>query len=64
MDRGGETRLGQGWKKTGNVNIHEMDAAVAGFFVHSPPGVHGGGWYKFWVISSFPSSHDPPVGRC
>jgi hypothetical protein len=32
--------LVKGWKKTGNVNIHEVDAAVGRVFVYSPPGVH------------------------
>jgi hypothetical protein len=32
------------------VNIHEMEATRAGFIVHSPPGVHGGGWHNFWGV--------------
>ena len=51
--------MGTGWKKTGNVNIHERDTAVGGFFVHCPPGVHGGGWYKFWGIPASCIPHPP-----
>ena len=30
------------WKRKGIANTHEMKATRAGFFVHSPSGVHGG----------------------
>ena len=60
MDREG-VGLVQGWKETGNVNTHEMNAAVGRFIVHSPPGVHGGGWYKSWGVPASCIPH-PSVG--
>ena len=41
------------WMGEGGVfglTSHEMDAAVGGFFVQWPPGVCGGGGYKFWGV--------------